>query len=306
MKIHPIVGAEIVDRIEFPYPVASIVRAHHEKWDGSGYPFGLKAEQIPLGARILSVVDCFDALASDRQYRKALPLDEAMAVVAREAGKSFDPQIVELLAKRYQEIEELAKAKPSREHPKLSLELKIERGNSPDAGFEGAASQKESNFLHPGASWDGDGAKVNAFDEVIGTLGVSLSVTETLGVLCSRINTLVPADAISIFLLEDGTLVPKCVQGENSKNLRSLRIGLGQGLAGWVAENHKPILNGNPAVEPGFQVGAGPSASSVQYPPFRCRPAREPSACWLCTGQRETVSHAITWTSWSRWATKSR
>ena len=75
MKIHPIVGAEILERVSFPYAAAAIVRAHHEKWDGTGYPYGLKGEEIPLGARILTSVDCLDALASDRQYRRALPLD---------------------------------------------------------------------------------------------------------------------------------------------------------------------------------------------------------------------------------------
>ena len=78
MKIHPLVGAEILERVRFPYPVVPIVRAHHEKWDGSGYPFGLKGEEIPIGARILSSVDFLDALASDRQYRRALPLEEVM------------------------------------------------------------------------------------------------------------------------------------------------------------------------------------------------------------------------------------
>ena len=78
MKVHPIVGAEIVEQVQFPYPVAPIVRAHHEKWDGSGYPFGLRGEDIPMGARILSAVDYLDALASDREYRRALPLEEAM------------------------------------------------------------------------------------------------------------------------------------------------------------------------------------------------------------------------------------
>src|SRR5204863_6561346 len=85
MKIHPVVGAEILEQVRFPYPVVPIVRAHHEKWDGSGYPFGLSGEEIPIGARILSVVDCLDALASDRQYRKALPLDQAMDIVVSEA-----------------------------------------------------------------------------------------------------------------------------------------------------------------------------------------------------------------------------
>ena len=86
MKVHPIVGAEILDRVAFPYPVAPIVRAHHERWDGSGYPAGLIGEEIPIGARILSVVDCLDALASDRQYRPAIPLDRAMDTVKERAG----------------------------------------------------------------------------------------------------------------------------------------------------------------------------------------------------------------------------
>src|SRR5882672_5991345 len=85
MKIHPVVGAEILEQVNFPYSVAPIVKAHHERWDGNGYPLGLAGEEIPLGARILSAVDCLDALASDRQYRRALPLDQAMAVVLDES-----------------------------------------------------------------------------------------------------------------------------------------------------------------------------------------------------------------------------
>ena len=92
MKIHLVVGAEILERVQFPYPVVPMVRYHHEKWDGSGYPEGLKGEAIPIGARILSAVDCLDALATDRQYRKALPLDQAIAVVVQEAGRAFDPE----------------------------------------------------------------------------------------------------------------------------------------------------------------------------------------------------------------------
>jgi diguanylate cyclase (GGDEF)-like protein/putative nucleotidyltransferase with HDIG domain len=262
MKIHPIVGAEIIERIEFPYPVAPIVRAHHEKWDGSGYPFGLQGEEIPVGARILSVVDCFDALASDRQYRKALPLDEAMAVVNREAGKSFDPKIVELLGRRYMELEELAQAKLSRPQTKLSMDVKVERGTSPDAGFEATAGGNESSTLnlHNALAADSEKAAENfrAFHECDGRLGMSLSLTETLGVICSRVSTLVPNDAVAVYLLEGSTLIPGYVHGENFKLLMSLRIGLGKGVAGWVAENHKPILNGNPTVEPGFSNGPNP------------------------------------------------
>ncbi len=260
MKIHPIVGAEIVERIEFPYPVAPIVRAHHEKWDGSGYPLGLQGDQIPVGARILSVVDCFDALASDRQYRKALPLPEAMAVVARETGKSFDPQVVELLGRRYMELEELAQVKPSHHQSKLSMDVKVERGSSPDAGFEASASPDAASRLHSQDGLVGETHKANAF-EFTSALGRLLSLTETLGVICTRVSTLVPADAVSVYLVEGDTLVPGYVHGENFKLLSSLRIGLGEGVAGWVAENHKPILNGNPMVEPGYRARSIPSST---------------------------------------------
>src|SRR5437899_8534756 len=107
MKIHPIVGSEILERVAFPYPVAPIVRSHHERWDGTGYPEGLAGEGIPIGARILSAVDCLDALASDRQYRRALPLDEAMAKVKEKSGTWFDPKIVTILESRYIELERM-------------------------------------------------------------------------------------------------------------------------------------------------------------------------------------------------------
>ena len=135
MKIHPIVGAEILEQVHFPYPVVPIVRAHHEKWDGSGYPNGLAGEEIPIGARILAAVDCLDALASDRQYRKALPLDEAMAKVVADAGKSFDPKVVAILHRRYIELEKMANEQPLQAPPKLSTDIKVERGLAPAAGF---------------------------------------------------------------------------------------------------------------------------------------------------------------------------
>ena len=94
MQMHAQLGAEIVSAVPFPCPVAPLVRSHHERWDGSGYPSGLRGEQIPLGARILAVVDSFDALTSDRPYRSAVSPDEAIAVLRREAGKAFDPAIV--------------------------------------------------------------------------------------------------------------------------------------------------------------------------------------------------------------------
>src|SRR5437588_10605468 len=134
MKVHPIVGAEILDRVAFPYPVAPIVRSHHERWDGSGYPEGLAGEAIPIGARILAAVDCLDALASHRQYRQALPLSEAMAKVKEKAGSWFDPRVVEILQRRHIDLERMAQMSEGNSAPSgLSRSVRAVRGLAPAA-----------------------------------------------------------------------------------------------------------------------------------------------------------------------------
>jgi putative nucleotidyltransferase with HDIG domain len=95
MKAHATIGAEILSGIDFPYPVIPIVRHHHENWDGTGYPDGLKGEDIPIGARILSVADCFDALTSDRPYRRALSTEAALDILRERSGSMYNPHIVE-------------------------------------------------------------------------------------------------------------------------------------------------------------------------------------------------------------------
>jgi putative nucleotidyltransferase with HDIG domain len=104
MKRHVDVGADILSAIDFPYPVVPIVRCHHENWDGSGYPRGVRGEEIPIGARILSVVDCYDALTSDRPYRRALDRDAAVAVLLERRGTMYDPAIVDTFIRILPEI----------------------------------------------------------------------------------------------------------------------------------------------------------------------------------------------------------
>lgn len=137
MKVHPLVGAEILDRVAFPYPVAPIVRSHHERWDGTGYPAGLSGEEIPIGARILAAVDCLDALASDRQYRPAIPLDQAMTTVKEKSGTWFDPKVVEILANRYINLESMAQTVDAGFIPSgFSKDLRVERGLAPAADLK--------------------------------------------------------------------------------------------------------------------------------------------------------------------------
>ncbi|MEO8096501.1 MAG: HD domain-containing phosphohydrolase [Acidobacteriota bacterium] len=257
MKIHPTVGAEILERVRFPYPVAPIVRAHHEKWDGTGYPASIRGEQIPIGARILSAVDCLDALASDRQYRRALPLDEAMKVVQSESGKAFDPRVVEALSRRYVELERMATGAPATKQTKLSTDVKVEAGAAPAAGFESAkeasragdASQQPVDFL---ISIAAARQEVQTLFEISQDLGNSLSLDETLSVLNVRLRRIIPHHALAIWLRKDDVLTPAYVNGEDYRLFSSLEIPVGQGLSGWVLENGKPIVNGNPTVESGY------------------------------------------------------
>jgi len=253
MKIHPIVGAEILDQVHFPYPVVPIVRAHHEKWDGSGYPNGLAGEAIPVGARILAAVDCLDALASDRQYRKALPLDEAMAKVATEAGTSFDPKIVAILQRRYIELEKLANKQPLQAAPKLSTDIKVERGSAPAAGFAETQGPVATEVrIELGERISRAQEEAHQLLEVLGRAGSSLRFEDIFSLLAVRLQHLVPHDAFAVYRPAGDLLVAEFATGDNFRLFSALRIPLGEGLSGWVAQNHKTILNGNPSVEPGY------------------------------------------------------
>jgi diguanylate cyclase (GGDEF)-like protein len=256
MKIHPLVGAEILEEVKFPYPVVPIVRAHHEKWDGSGYPFGLTGEEIPIGARILSVVDCFDALASDRQYRRALPLDKAMEIVVAEAGKSFDPMIVDIIQRRYVELERIAAITPGDSKVKLSMDVKIHRGLAPATGF--AESAEEAPVvpgqppMDPLSSIAAATQEAQMLYELTQDLGNSLSLQEALAFVGVRLKRLIPYETIATYIRRDEKLIPEYVSGDNMRLFTALEIPVGQGLSGWVLENNKPILNGNPSVEAGY------------------------------------------------------
>jgi diguanylate cyclase (GGDEF)-like protein/putative nucleotidyltransferase with HDIG domain len=252
MKIHPVVGGEILKEVGFPYPVVPIVRSHHERWDGAGYPDGLRGEQIPIGARILSAVDCLDALASDRQYRRALPVHKAMEHVASEAGKAFDPAVIAVLQRRYVELERIANKRAQQSPTRLSTDIKVERGVAPATGFaisEPHPTSGEHGFLSSIAAARREGQMLF---ELAHHLGTSLNLDQTLSILSERLHQLVPYDSIALYIAKDDVLHCEFAAGCDSKLFSSLDIPLGQGLSGWVAQNNKPILNGNPSVEPGY------------------------------------------------------
>jgi putative nucleotidyltransferase with HDIG domain len=280
MKIHPVVGADILERVRFPYPVVPIVRSHHEAWDGSGYPDGLKGEEIPIGARILTVVDCFDALASDRPYRKAMPLNEAMAFVKGKAGSQFDPEIVRLLEEHYPRLEKCAHQEIE-EMAALKTDLNIERGAAPGAGFaaEGQTSEtqgKESHSVAPiSAGQEAASSPAASSDEVhaVRALHEAMIAARDAQSCCAAISRnlppLIPFDCLALYTKYDEILVPEFLQGSCTQPFSNQPIPVGTGLSGWVAHHACPILNGNPTVEANFvsangqQITAASSALAI-------------------------------------------
>jgi diguanylate cyclase (GGDEF)-like protein/putative nucleotidyltransferase with HDIG domain len=248
MKIHPVVGAEILDRVQFPYPVVPIVLSHHEKWNGAGYPYGLSGVSIPIGARILAVVDCFDALTSERPYRRAISHEDAIRQLISESGTSFDPRVVKAIEKRYRELEQMDRQSAGTKSPFESIS-NANRLGAPSAGFAevpNAAEVRATSFL---ASIVSARQEAQLLFELAQTLGNSLSLRETLSVVAVRLKEMIPHDLIVVYVRERDKLTPRYLHGVDFALFGSLEIPIGQGISGWVAQHEKPITNGDPASE---------------------------------------------------------
>lgn len=240
MKTHALIGAEMLSRMHFPELVTDIVRTHHEKWDGSGYPFGICGNDIPIGARILSAVDCLDALASDRPYRAALPLDEAMAMVRSQEGKSYDPAIISILQRRYIELDQLARGTvghPPVENGVISLVTRFQPA-SPAAAPNNildpiVSARQETQLLQALAA---ELAQAARLDEVAQAIHKSLS--QKIGY-----------DTLGIYIRRNAEMEPIYFLGAHESLFTKKAFPLAEGLSGWVAQHRNPILNGNVAVE---------------------------------------------------------
>jgi diguanylate cyclase (GGDEF)-like protein/putative nucleotidyltransferase with HDIG domain len=265
MKVHPLVGAEIVEQMQFPYPVAPIVRAHHEKWDGSGYPYGLKGESIPIGARILSVADWLDAMISDREYRKGIPIADAIQQIGTEAGKSFDPRVVEILGQQYANLEQRARMQAT-QGPVLSTDVLVENGAEPDAGLDlcglPGGSQGEDFLTTITAA-----AREEQLLRETAAAGSSLDPAETMKRIDAAMRGKISCEALVLFVRHASSLNAEFSSGQDRDSLARLEVPLGEGLTGWVGQNLQPVVNGNPAVDPGFYSDpAAPLQSVLSLP----------------------------------------
>lgn len=249
VRIHPQIGAEIIASVPFPYPVAPIVLSHHERWDGGGYPQGLAGEAIPLGARILSLVDFFDVATSDRPYHAAAPLDRVLAMLRHEAGRALDPSLVELFIDRLPE-----------------LAARFDAANTAQV-VVGAAARS----LDPGAPAEPPNAFANialahqevyALYEIAQTMGTSLSMSDTMELIASKLSAIVPWSGCALFVQEPESTDLRCrfALGQDAPRLLDARILPGEGLAGWAAQHRQSLVNAAPRVE--FEA-AGLDGASV-------------------------------------------
>ncbi len=142
MKQHSNIGADILGSIQFPYPVVPIVRHHHESWDGSGYPDKLKGVAIPLGARILSVVDCYDALTSDRPYRPRMSVEDAITILLQRRGTMYDPLIVDKFIEAQEELSEIAEGSDAEAEPIDTIATKLRISPEPAHSSFADASER--------------------------------------------------------------------------------------------------------------------------------------------------------------------
>jgi putative methionine-R-sulfoxide reductase with GAF domain len=248
MKTHASVGADILSAIEFPYPVVPIVRHHHENWDGTGYPAGIKGTAIPIGARILSVVDCFDALTSDRPYRPRLPDDQALTILKSRRGTMYDPMIVDTFFKVH--------CMGSRDLPPHGPPSDVLDTITHSRHATGSA-QLPGTFEQISTRAD----KMMLVYELTEAVASEVGLTNVGGLIASHLNRLIPSIVCVFFVYnrESDDLDARHTVGDELNLLHGLRINLGQRLSGWVGANRQTISNSDAVLDLGGDLAHHPS-----------------------------------------------
>ncbi len=238
IKIHSSVGASILEKIEFPYPVISTIKYHHEMYDGTGYPEGLKGNSIPLTARILTVADAFDTLRGARPYRPAVSRDDARRFLLNGVGTQFDSKIVDVFLQNLRTFEAEVVAQ----------------------GFSYKFDKQDKNEINNHINEDTDQSYVEQIKranrevfslyELARVFGSSLNLHDTLSLFVEKIGEFVPFDTCVVYLSEENNEFAKAAftQGKNSSTLKHKRVKAGEGATGFVLKKRQPIHN----VEPGL------------------------------------------------------
>src|SRR5262249_52681925 len=252
MKLHASVGADILSAIDFPYPVVPIVRHHHESWNGSGYPTGLQGTDIPIGARILAVVDCFDALTSDRPYRARLSDEAALAILKDRRGTMYDPMIVDAFCRLHGGLQS--------EHPSSYPQPTA----LPSISWQ-TSTQTNDQTPHygPASSMADEMLAIYDLTRALAGIGSLQDCGEAFG---RHLQQLIPS-SLCAFYVHDATrcdLELAHAVGEASSYVKGLRIAIGQRLSGWVAANRQTIVNSDAALDLAELTRARPMSVVLQ------------------------------------------
>jgi putative nucleotidyltransferase with HDIG domain len=245
MKRHVDIGADILTLVDFPYPVVPIVRCHHENWDGSGYPNGIVGANIPIGARILSVVDCFDALTSDRPYRRALSDDAAIAILRERSGKMYDPLVVDTFIRIHRDV----KLNELKDAAAPEVLQRISQSHHPSTDTPETAVHEPVPAPAPSAV----PSDVLAFVSLARLASGVVSMNDVLALSTNLITHIVANASGAWFVVKESgdRLMVADAFGPCADRLRGYTIAMGQGLTGWVAANCQPIVNSDAALDLG-------------------------------------------------------
>jgi putative nucleotidyltransferase with HDIG domain len=249
MKLHAPIGAEILSSIDFPYPVVPIVRHHHENWDGTGYPDGLRGTDIPIGARILSVVDCFDALTSDRPYRSRMTTEASIAILLERRGTMYDPAIVDVFVAAHGRL--MPAETPI--HPAArAVGGARSREHGPALGSAPAVVHAESNVSE----------EVLGVSSLARALGGEANLADVGALSWLMLKQVLPCASMGLFVPDErhDTVVGCYAAGTHAGLIRNLRVSPGDGIVGWVAGHRRPAVNAEPALD------FGGSGTSLQPP----------------------------------------
>lgn len=224
---HPALGQRMLDSVNFPWSVGEIVRGHHERWDGTGYPDNLKGDEIPRAARILCLADVFDAMTSKRLYRPSNTMQETLKYIRGSSGAHFDPVVV-------QALEALV---ADGDLPEMyRLMMKDSRKRSAPAKTADGPKQAEEIL--------GMSSEFVAVFEIAQTAGTSLDLEEVLRLLTSKIRSMVSCGTCVIFLRnqENDRLEAKVALGDNSRYYEGAYAAVGRGQTGSVVQTGRGII----------------------------------------------------------------
>jgi putative nucleotidyltransferase with HDIG domain len=246
MKIHTLVGAQILGRVDFPYPIVPVVRHHHERWDGKGYPDGLSGETIPLTARILSVVDCFDAVREDRQYRRGLTREEAIKLIMEGSGTQYDPRVVGTFVTHLPEFEAEIQAHKGAPVPTYGIEPaeQLSEAASRVAPAAGLAEEAQPSSLKLSER------ELDALDALARQLDPARpDASRVVETFIAALAGIVPFDTCAVTLAVNGEYRVAHAAGEHAELLRGRRIVQNDGVTGWALANQQPFCNANPQLD---------------------------------------------------------